>query len=54
MVIMKNLLEIKNLIQKSLDLLPLDINSRHIRSHLLMSLEEIKRIEKKNKFLKNK
>jgi hypothetical protein len=43
---MRNIKEIKKLLQQSLDLLPLEITSRHIRSHLEMAIKEIKEIEK--------
>ncbi len=45
---MKNIKEIKSLILKSLDLLPLDIQNRYVKSHLMLALEEIKKLENKN------
>ncbi len=38
--------QIKNQIQQALDSLPLGIQYRHIQSHLIMALNEIKKIEK--------
>jgi hypothetical protein len=50
---MKNILEIKKLIEKSLDILPLEIKTRYTRSHLLSALNEINNLEKlENKKIK--
>lgn len=46
---MKNYKKVKNLIKDSIDLLPLEMDSRYIKNHLENALFEIHRIEKKSK-----
>lgn len=46
---MKNYNKVKNLIKDSIDLLPLEMDSRYVKNYLENALFEINRIEKKSK-----